>query len=204
MPAMCMRFWPGWVWLRERIRDGTLGSVRSATFQRLGSPPDWSGFYADVERSGGALVDLHIHDADFIRWCFGDPAEVVSTGSVHHVTTLYRFPGGPAHVVAEGGQDLSPGFGFAMRYTVAFEHATADFDLTRSPAVRLSRDGRSQGIEVPVMSAYDAEVRHLVGAIATGSRPESLRASLDDAARTAALLEAERESLASGRLVRFV
>ncbi len=203
MPGMCMRFWPGWTWLRERIRDGTLGPVLSASFQRLGTPPDWSSFYADVARSGGPLVDLHIHDADFIRWCFGEPTEVVSTGSVQHLTTLYRFPNGPKHVIAEGGQDLTPGFGFVMRYIVAFEHATADFDLTRSPTVRLARAGKSEAVEVPVMAAYDAQIRHLVGAITSGSNPDSLRATLGDAARTAALLEAERESLESGRPVRF-
>lgn len=211
MPAMCMRFWPGWAWLRERVRDGSLGAVRSATFQRLGVAPDWTPFYADVERSGGPLFDLHIHDADFVRWCFGEPAEVVSTGSPAHVTTLYRFGGsggsglvGPAHVVAEGGQDLSPGFGFVMRYVVAFEKATADFDLTRSPQVRLTRQGRAEAVEVPVLSAYDAEIRHMVGAVEAHGRGEkpALRATMEDAALTTALIEAERESLRTRRAVR--
>jgi predicted dehydrogenase len=68
MPAMCMRFWPGWEWLKERIEAGEFGRVRSATFQRVGAPPDWSAFYGDYARSGGPLHDLHIHDADFIRF----------------------------------------------------------------------------------------------------------------------------------------
>ncbi|MBL8762096.1 MAG: Gfo/Idh/MocA family oxidoreductase, partial [Phycisphaerae bacterium] len=25
MPAMCIRFWPGWSWVKERVVDGTLG-----------------------------------------------------------------------------------------------------------------------------------------------------------------------------------
>ena len=125
MPGMCMRFWPGWDWLRERVRDEAYGQVLSATFQRLGSPPSWSPeFYGDLSRSGGPLFDLHIHDADFIRWCFGPPRGVVSTGTPAHITTIYRYEAGkgPAHVVAEGGQNHAPGFPFKMRYIVAFEH----------------------------------------------------------------------------------
>ena len=129
MPAMCVRFWPGWSWLRERVVDGSLGAVRSAVFRRLGTRPGWAKFYADVERSGGALFDLHVHDTDFVQWCFGTPASLSSTGSLDHLTTLYRYPGGPPHVVVEGGWDHAPGFPFQMRYTVIFEHATADFDL---------------------------------------------------------------------------
>lgn len=68
MPAFCMRFWPGWDWLQAKVQDASAGRVKSAVFQRLGSQPTWSGFYADPARTGGALVDLHIHDADFVRW----------------------------------------------------------------------------------------------------------------------------------------
>ena len=79
MPAMCMRFWPAWAWLCERVREGTYGAVRSAAFQRLGTRPGWGGgFYEDDSRTGGALVDLHIHDADFVRWVFGAPDELRS------------------------------------------------------------------------------------------------------------------------------
>jgi predicted dehydrogenase len=68
MPAMCMRFWPGWTWLEARVRDGELGKVKSAVFQRLASPPSWSpDFYRNARKTGGALVDLHIHDADFVH-----------------------------------------------------------------------------------------------------------------------------------------
>lgn len=206
MPAMCMRFWPGWRWLRDRVADGSFGAVRSATFQRLGSPPDWAtDFYADAARTGGPLVDLHIHDTDFVRYCFGPPASVVSTGTLHHVTTLYRYAAGagPAHVVAEGGQDHAPGFGFKMRYVVAFERATADFDLARGAAgspgpLLLCKDGRAEPVPLPPGAGYDHQVRHLVGAIAAGAAPTALDATLDDAVAVARTLEAERQSLSTG------
>lgn len=196
MPAMCMRFWPGWAWLRNVIRTRDFGPVRSATFQRLGCPPTWTPFYADTARSGGPFFDLHIHDADFVRHAFGEPTEVTSTGTMHHVTTIYRFagPDAPPHVIAEGGLDHTPNFGFRMRYIVNFERATADWDLSRAPTLLLHREGRSDAIELPPLSAYDGEVRHFIEHCA-GIDPNPPRMTMADAVRTTALLEAEKRSM---------
>lgn len=197
MPAMCMRFWPGWDWLRARVEDRSFGRVKSAVFRRLGTPPAWApGFYDDPERSGGALGDLHVHDADFVRWCFGAPRSVVSTGTLDHVTTLYRYADGPEHVVAEGAWDHTPGFGFRMRYTVIFERATADFDLGREPKLLLAQGGESRPVEIAPTAGYDGEVAHLLDALATGRR--ELAATLDEALGLARMLEAERRSLRTG------
>lgn len=201
MPAMCMRFWPGWAWLREKIHSGEFGRVLSATFQRLGSAPDWSPeFYANYERTGGPLFDLHIHDVDFVRWCFGEPREVVSTGSLAHVTSLYRYGkggkgggGGPAQVVAEGGQDHAPGFGFKMRYSVAFERATADFDLGRTPQLLLCKDGKAEPVDTSGPSGYDLEVRHILDLVL--KRATTPVCALADAVATTRVLEIERQNV---------
>lgn len=200
MPAMCMRFWPGWDWLKERVADGQFGAVKSAAFRRLASPPAWArDFYGDPAKSGGALVDLHIHDSDFVRHLFGPPAAVASTGSLDHVTTLYRYGRtGPAHVVAEGGWDHAPGWAFRMRFTVVFERATADFDLSRDPRLLVFRDGGAEAVPLETTNGYDGEIRAFVRAIADGG-PSPV--SVLDALGTAALLDAERASLERGATV---
>jgi predicted dehydrogenase len=198
MPAMCMRFWPGWTWLRAAIRAGTYGRVLSATFQRIGSAPQWSEFYRDTAASGGVLFDTHIHDADFIRWCFGEPEEVVCIGTWSHMTTLYRFAAGPAHVTAEAGLDAAEGFGFRMRFMVVFEQATAELDLARAPALQLHRADRSDRIDPSVgepPTGYDGEIRAFLRAIAERRTNADLVATVDDAVLTARLLEAERTSM---------
>ncbi len=203
MPAMCRRFWPGWDWLRERVRDGSLGRVRSATFTRLGSGPRWgAAFYRNVSRSGGALFDLHIHDTDFVYWCFGRPERVTAAGDEMHVTTLYHYSGAdaPVHVAAEGAWDLAPGAGFRMRFLVNFERGTAEFDLARpptSPALVLHTAEGSSAVEPTsaagrVKTGYDGEVRHLLEAISSG-RGE-LRATMREAVEVAEVLEAEQRS----------
>lgn len=194
MPAFCMRFWPGWDWLKAAVEAGTYGAVRTATFQRLANPPGWSqAFYGDDARTGGALVDLHIHDADFVRWCFGDPEGVDAAGTRAHVTALYRYAGGPAHVVAEGGWDHAPGFPFTMRYVVNFERATADFLFGRDEPLRLHVDGETRAVDVGDGAGYDGEIRHFVDLVA--GRTDEPRATLADAVAVARLLEREAASL---------
>ncbi|MCE2652607.1 MAG: Gfo/Idh/MocA family oxidoreductase [Planctomycetaceae bacterium] len=208
MPAMCMRFWPEWAWLKGKVADGSLGKVRTAMFQRLGSGPAWAPeFYRNDAKSGGALFDLHIHDADFVCFLFGAPLEVSSAGTDHHVTTLYRFRTedqggcGPSHAVAEGGWDHAPGFPFTMRYVVNFEGGTAEFDLSRTPTLRLHRGGQSETIDCGPGTGYDGEVRHLLTAIQASTPASGLKASLADALLVTRLLQAERQSLRSGRPV---
>jgi len=206
MPAMCIRFWPGWSWVCDRVRDGRYGAVRSAVFQRLASPPSWSlEFYRDVKRTGAALFDLHIHDADFLRGCFGDPEAVTSAGSIHHLTTLYRYSGGPPHVTAQGAWDHSEGFPFRMRFIVAFERATAEFDNGREPAFMVygaAEDSNARAAREQIaagMTGYDFEVRHFLDLVA--ARETKPRVTIADALAVTRLLEAERRSFETGEVV---
>jgi len=177
MPAMCMRFWPGWTFLRDAVRSKAYGKVRSATFTRLGSPPDWGrDFYADMNRTGGPLVDLHIHDTDFVRYIFGVPRAVSSVGSLAHVTTQYHYdPSVAEHVVAKGGQDMAP-----------------------SP-LELCRDGKREAVALPTGTGYDGQVRHLLDAISVQASNDSLSANMNQAVEVARILEAERASLSGAR-----
>ncbi|MBM3976716.1 MAG: Gfo/Idh/MocA family oxidoreductase [Planctomycetes bacterium] len=206
MPAMCMRFWPGWTELRAAVARKTYGPVRSAVFQRLGSGPSWSrAFYGDLERSGGALIDLHIHDADFAYALFGAPVAVSTSGTLAHMTTQYRYgPRGPRHVTAEGAWDLAPSAGFRMRFLVACERATLEWDLARAGELCVHGADGTRKVALAAQTGYDGEVRHLLDAIASGgsSARKRLGATLADAHAVARILEAERKSLAAQRPVR--
>lgn len=214
MPAMCMRFWPGWAELRELVATRRHGRVTSAVFQRLGSGPSWSkAFYGDAARSGGALVDLHIHDADFAYALFGMPGTVSTSGSLAHMTTQYRYASrsAPVHVTAEGAWDLAPGAGFRMRYVVCCERATLEWDLARAGELLVHTAGGTEKRALPAHSGYDGEVRHLLGVVSRGdftvargaaAARKQLGATLADAHAVARILEAERKSLVTARPVR--
>lgn len=198
MPAHCMRFWPGWSDLRAAIAAGRLGRLRSATFRRLASRPDWSpGFYGDPAQTGGALFDLHVHDADFVRWCLGEPRAVLARGSRDHLLALYELEG-PALVAAEGGWDLPANHRFEMAFEVVGERETWRYELGPSgPLLEVFRAQAEPGEppERPALAAetgYELEVRALLAAIAAGG-PAPV--TLEDAVGTARLLESVARAL---------
>lgn len=205
MPAHCIRFWPGWKDLKEKVDSGELGKCVSATFHRLAAMPKWSAFFGQGRKSGGALIDLHVHDTDFVMWCFGKPTSVSSAGrigaseEVDHVTTFYRCERGPAHCVAEGGWDHAPTFAFRMRYVAVFEKGTLDFDLTRDPPLLLCKENAAAKIELGSSMGYEMQTRALLRAITTGDR--AALPMLEEAAVVADILAAERESISSGKPV---
>jgi predicted dehydrogenase len=187
LPAMCMRFWPGWPWLREQVRLGRFGA-------------GWGGgFYEDLDRSGGALFDLHIHDADFISWCFGPPASVRSGGTVLDVETRYEGSGVTGPLTARGAWLPDPSIPFTMRYAVRCEEALLEYDLAAAAPLRVIRDGIAEPVPLPAESGYDLQVRHFVELVL--GRAESPVATLEEAVRVTRLLEAEVMSLGSGRSV---
>ncbi|HEX2838219.1 MAG TPA: Gfo/Idh/MocA family oxidoreductase [Phycisphaerales bacterium] len=202
MPAMCMRFWPGWDWLKDRIADQSLGKLRSLTLTRLGAGPTWAAeFYRDVSRSGGALFDLHVHDTDFVCHCFGTPSRTLTTGCHSHLTTLYQYDGLPGvHIAAEGAWDIQPGAGFRMRFFAHFERASAEWDLAHAPTVTVFEGAASRTItpdSAHFATGYDAEVFHFVQACLAlqAGTPFTLRATMDDAAAVARVLDQERAAI---------
>ncbi|HMN95346.1 MAG TPA: Gfo/Idh/MocA family oxidoreductase [Phycisphaerales bacterium] len=202
MPAMCMRWWPGWPWLRDAIRAGRYGPLRSASFTRIGPAPGWNDFYADESRSGGALFDLHVHDVDFIRWCFGAPSSLCAGGDARHLSASFRFAGGPLLVVAEGGWSLQPAAGFRMRYLACFEEATVEFDLARPGALLVHCGERTESIALEGRSGYEGEVMAAIAAIRSGVVEErAALPTMEDALAVTEILEAERASLRSGTAV---
>ncbi|MCA8978630.1 MAG: Gfo/Idh/MocA family oxidoreductase, partial [Planctomycetes bacterium] len=171
MPAMCMRFWPGWDTLLEAVHDERHGKLSSLVLRRLGVRPDWgAGFYADESAAGGAVFDLHVHDADLVLAALGAPQRVHSAGTRDHVVTRYDYGADGPLVVAEGGWDHGTGFPFRMGYTAVFERATLDYDLQRDPPLQRVKDGVCVSRDLPPGDGYRGEVRAFLRAVRSGDR----------------------------------
>lgn len=207
MPAMVMRFWPEWAWLKDMIDSKVYGNVLAARFRRVTSPPGWSrAGYFKGDDSGGALLDLHIHDSDFIQFCFGRPKAVCSTGltrysgATDHVITSYQVNDG-AVVTAEGGWLMTDGFGFKMEYTVNFEKATADYDSSRgAEALKLYEEGQKpRVITCPGDDGYVNELRHMIESIQKGTPPRIVTAA--DGLSAVEICEAEGQSVKTNSTV---
>ncbi len=202
MPAMCMRFWPGWAEMKKIVAEKVHGQVLAANFRRVSAKPAWSkgGVHA-----GGALYDLHIHDTDFVNYLFGRPQKVFSTGvtdahgNIDHVVTQYIYRDGPT-VHAEGSWLLAEGFN--MAFTLNCERATIDFDLARGAgALQISRAGKTQRLFKPAgTDGYSAEIRYFVNCVARGEKPSVVTAH--DCVTALEILRAEEKSVRTGRVVK--
>ena len=136
----CIRFWPEYVKAGEIITSGTYGQVKAATFQRLSASPTWSwnNWLQNESKTGGAILDLHIHDVDIILHWFGIPTSVfcTATGGSSHVMTQYSYPDGKV-VAAEASWLMAPGFGFKMAFNIVLEKATIIFDSSQQPTLKI-------------------------------------------------------------------
>ncbi len=205
MPAMCMRFWPGWSGLRELVAWETYGKLWSARFRRVSAPPAWGREnYFNGAESGGALLDLHIHDTDFVQYLFGRPSGVFSTGrsvfsgAIDHVVTQYQVAGG-ALVHAEGSWLQAAGF--SMAYTLNFEFATLDYDSRRGPEALLLIEvgGQPRALPLEPSDGYLGELRHMIESIQAGLPPSIVTAA--DGVQAVEICAAEEESVRTGQVV---
>lgn len=203
MPAMCMRFWPGWSWLKDVVSRQTFGNVLAASFRRVTAKPAWGN---SGSHPGGALLDLHIHDTDFVNFLFGRPKAVLSRGvinaadAVDHVVTQYFYSGGP--VVHAEGNWLWPD-GFNMSYTLNCERATIDFDMSRgAKALRVHETGKkTRTIKLKNTDGYREEIIHFVSCVAKGVKPSIV--TPQDGLVALEICAAEEKSVRTGAIIKL-
>lgn len=126
MIGHCLRYSEPYIMLKDIIDGGKYGKVISADFFRISPIPNWTGWMLDETKSGGAALDLHIHEADLINWMFGRPSAVTSFATnfkAKHesISTVYHYEDKLVTAKADWGM---PGcFKFQSGFTVRFENA---------------------------------------------------------------------------------
>ena len=205
----CIRFWPVYARAKAYIDSGEFGRVLAATFQRLSATPTWSwqGWLMDGAKSGGAIMDMHIHDADFVQYVFGIPESVFCrgargpSGEYDHVVTSYVYNDGKV-ITAEGGWAMAPGFGFQMSFHIVFEKATIVFDSSRGPDLKVCpKDGEAFAAAVEPGDGYSEEIRHFAELLQGKPVPAILTPK--QSAASVRLILAEKLSAESGQQVRL-
>jgi len=208
--AQCIRFWPEYEVLARMVREGELGRLVSLKLTRLSPSPFWSqgGWLNDPAKSGGALLDLHIHDADFIMSVIGMPPAVFSRAGhlppdgpkVDHVTTHYLYD--DALVVAEGGWAMPPDYPFEMAFEALGEKGCLRFSTARTPALQfLPAKGGASTPAFRATTGYQQELEYFAQCIATDTPPT--RVTGRDAREAVRLVLAERKSAETGQIVKL-
>jgi predicted dehydrogenase len=160
-----------------------------------------------VERSGGAIYDLHIHDVDFLHSLLGLPRRVYAQGARAHGEA-----GGYDHVLAslDYGEDLQVSASaiwtdahlpFGARFEAAFERAFVRFDSGQRPTLTVYRaeSPEPEHPEMPGPDAYVSEIRYFARQVLGHEAPE--RCLAKDARNSIALVQAELASIARGEPV---
>lgn len=139
-----LRFFPGYKNAVEQVKNGRIGIPRLIRTTRNQAFPQWSweGWYKDYDKSGGPIVDLIIHDFDWIIHNFGSVERVFAksfNGNIkeqeHCMAILKLKNGSLAHV--EGSWAYPAGTAFRMTFEVVGTNAQIEFDnLESSPVIK--------------------------------------------------------------------
>lgn len=196
MIAQVLRFWPEYMKLKEIIDAGTYGKLQAIHCTRLGGPPLWSwdNWLMDSARSGGALLDLHVHDIDWINCLCGKPKAVTASsvwidkfGGWAHTLANYAYDGVMA--TAEGGWAMPDGFGFVMAFRAMLEGAVVTYSSSDQPTMKLMLQGEkeSQPVElgqkmdeqdsggnISATDGYFNECKYFVDTVSAGKSPTTV------------------------------
>lgn len=207
MIAHCIRFWPQYEAIKALVDQGAIGAVRFAKLARLASPPGYSkgNWLMDSARSGGALLDLHVHDVDFAQHLLGVPNTIEARGSsgvsggIDHVVATYGYSDG-RYALIEGGWCFHAPWPFEMAITVHGETGTLEWRMTGGADVLHYAGGEQpRRIAVENDTGWSREMDYFIESVRAGRqvrrcRPISSRVSI-------ALALLERRSIARSRRI---
>jgi UDP-N-acetylglucosamine 3-dehydrogenase len=201
-----VRFFPEYAKIKAMIEAGDLGTVGVArTSRRSPFLTGWNDWYADWRMSGGVLLDLVIHDFDFLRWTLGEVERVYAKGVLgreynrldYALVTLRFESGAIAHVEGQWGY---PGpFNYSIE--VAGSRALVTVDSTEPAPVQLLGGATGSGESPDVVtgrSPFQTELEHFIRCIATGEEPD---VDARDAYEALRIGLAATESVVTGRPV---
>jgi predicted dehydrogenase len=217
MVGHVLPFFPEYAWALRTIRSGKYGRVRGGSFKRVISEPLWLKSFWNADQVGGPMLDLHIHDAHFIRLLFGMPSGVVTRGTTKQGLaknwhSLFDFADPDCVVEATSGTIDQQGRSFNHGFEIRLEKATLLFEFAvyggagryLCPPMILDAKGNAKVVDLAggdPMDAFEAELKEVTTCIAKDRASDILSSTLAlDAIR---LCHAQTESLLKHRPIRI-
>jgi predicted dehydrogenase len=217
MLAHVLRFWPEYVALVEFVKSGALGQPLSATAKRLSARPTWGDWFANPEWTGGAVLDLQVHDLDMLNWLFGTPQTVYARGQKgmfggwDHALTLLDY--GEVKAFAEGTILMPAGYPFTMTLAVLCENGSVEYSFraggtgvetgtASETSLMVYEAGREpRPLARAFGDGYENQVAAFIECVRTGRSPD--RATAEDGRLAVQSSLAARRSLETGEVVRL-
>ncbi|MEK3912710.1 Gfo/Idh/MocA family protein [Paenibacillus sp. FSL H7-0331] len=167
-----VRFFSEYVQMKQQIDDGSIGRLGVAHAKRIGvHPGDIRPWYREDDKSGGVVLDLMVHDIDYMRWVAG---EVRSVFAQHKHNDQVDYATATLVFESEAVANLEAYWGYPGAFTTAVEFAGSggvirtDRSTSKSLQVRKPAASLSKGpfVEVPESPGYETpyekELRHFI------------------------------------------
>src|SRR5262249_11710309 len=178
MIAHVLRFWPEYVELQRLAAGGQYGNALSGLAYRRQPFPAWSTLFAQSQLTGGAVIDMMIHDYDALNWVFGTPRSVTATGIKNarsagwdQVQVLIDYE--DASALVDGGMMMPESYPFSSTLQVLCETGAVEYHFRaggRSVEVAggtndlflYPNNGDPTKLSVPQEDPYTAEIAYFV------------------------------------------
>lgn len=177
----------------DAANSGRFGKPLRAFFKRVISPPDWIPNFYDADEVGGPLIDLHVHDAHFVRLLFGMPKRVMCSaakeqGLVKYCNALMEFEETGLTVGTASGVSDQSSRPFCHGFEIQFEKSVMQFELAAltdgvdvMPFKVLGQDGKTERPELAdgdEITAFAAEIDDAAKSIASGIQEPRLAGNI--------------------------
>ncbi len=212
MIAHVVRFWPEYVSLVELVQSGKLGRPLTAVATRLSVVPGWANWFTDPALSGGAILDLSIHDYDALNWLLGKPKTVYARGHEaapglwNQVISIVDY--GSVHGSVEGSEMMPKDYPFTAMLKVICEGGVVEFtfraggvsiEMGGGTTLTVNEPGKAYKLEAKQGDAYGEQIAYFADCVRADRAIE--RGTPEQARLAVQTCAAARKSLETGAVV---
>ena len=204
MIGQCLRFDPHYRYLKNCVAEGTFGKLLHLTMERISIYPSWAADFQSSARTGGCILDTHIHDLDMARYLLGDPTSVstvrydrIPHGQLVNTRLFYD----DVTVLIDCAWDDARPEPFRHGYHAKFENASVVFDGEKTLVYPNTRT--PYRAEIADADRIAEEIRAFVNTLSDG-KLQSTENPPESALMSVKLVETAIKSAANrGESIRF-
>ena len=216
MTAQVVRFWPGYVEIKQMLDRNELGDIYMIRFRRVTSRDDAIAGWLNMPKlGGGAIHDMLVHDVDYLRYIAGPfergyaNATKDESGCYNNVMANIVCKNG-IHAMAEASFTMQTGYPFSFSVSIIGSKATLEYDYHAGIRIadtdeaesnmKIWREGTGfEKIAVAEEDAFVRQMRYFTDCVSKGEKPALI--TPDETFEVIHMIDALHESAHTGNAV---